>query len=179
MKAEEIRENNRWWKILEQWDWVVGLRKVREWRVGKGDLGLGEAVNLGLKRNTSLFTHTHVYRVHWAPLICRVWGKAISIIYWTFCCTMHWMESDGLLGTSFLQSKHFYFFLGAKCTECVDIIRACTIFLLCVDRAVDPSLHGISWFCEGCCLHLKIVPKSVSALFSLCTPVPDLLFADM
>lgn len=44
------------------------------------------------------------------------------------------------------------------------VIRACTIFLLCVGRAVEPCLQEISWFCEVCCLHLQIVPKCVSAL---------------
>ena len=55
------------------------------------------------------------------------------------------------------------------------IIRACIIFLLCMGRAVKPSLRGINWLCEGCCRHLQIVPEGVSAVCSLCTTVSILL----
>lgn len=78
----------------------------------------------------------------------------------------------------FLQSKLFYFSLVQNAQddliseECRQIIRACTVFLLCMDSPVDPSLHGISWFCVGCCLHLQIVPQNASVLSSLCTPAP-------
>lgn len=96
-----------------------------------------------------------------------------SADFFVALCT-EWKE----IGICFLQSKLFYFSLAQNAQddliseECRQIIRACTVFLLCMDSPVDPSLHGISWFCVGCCLHLQIVPQNASVLSSLCTPAP-------
>lgn len=88
---------------------------------------------------------------------------------------MHRMERNRYL----LSAKQaLLFFLGAKCTGWLDIrgVKTNHQSLHCIpfmyDRAVDPSLHGISWFCVGCCLHLQIVPRNVSVFSSLCIPAP-------
>ena len=122
--------------------------------------------------------YPHVQRAV-SIIIFSVWVKAIAFICsQLFCCPRQWMDCVGF--ASCKASSSILLLVQSAQGDLIlqgqrQIIRACIIFLLCVGRAVKPSLRGINWLCEGCCRHLQIVPEGVSAVCSLCTTVSILL----
>lgn len=110
MKAEEIRRNNWWWKILEQWDGVVGLGKVREWRVEEGDPGLGEQEILVWRGMLVSFSHIHMCAECTEYLLFVECGERL---FWsstpelfTALCTMERNELRGIWSSKVLTTPY-------------------------------------------------------------------------
>lgn len=111
-----------------------------------------------------------------------VWVKAIALLLSTLFYFFAALGNECTVGDLLPAKQALLFFSGCKAHRSDLIlqgqrqtIRACIIFLLCVGRAVEPSLHGDQLAFEGFCLHLQMVPEGVSAVSSLCTTVSILL----